>query len=106
MGMRDLERVQHARGEGGGISQISRSQMLEKQSRERALKAPIMRGHRGGKDQDLNSLIESGARGKTESGINRVRIPFSKGFQYSVRPEIRITGDIDKRRDTTAGPTQ
>jgi transcription factor SPN1 len=51
-------------------------------------------------------LIQSGAKGKTESGINRVRIPYSKGFQYSVRPENRITGDMDKRRDTTAGPSQ
>lgn len=103
--MRDLQRVQHSRG-GGGLSQISRSHMLEEQSRERASKAPVMRGHRGGKDQDLNSLIQSGAKGKSESGINRVRIPFSKGFQYSVRPENRVTGDFDKRRDTTAAPTQ
>jgi len=103
--MRDLERVQHSRGDGG-LSQISRGHMMEAQSRERALKAPVMRGHRGGKDQDLNSLIQSGTRGKTESGINRVRIPYSKGFQYSVRPENRVAGDFDKRRDTTAGPTQ
>jgi len=102
--MRDLRRVQHTRGDGG-LSQISRSHMMEEQSRERALKAPIMRGHRGGKDQDLNSLIKSGTKGKIESGINRVRIPFSKGFQYSVRPENRVTGDFDKRRDTTAGPS-
>jgi len=103
--MRDLERVQHSRGDGG-LSQISRVHMMEEQSRERAMKAPVMRGHRGGKDQDLNSLIQSGAKGKTESGINRVRIPYSKGFQYSVRPENRIMGDIDKRRDTTAGPSK
>jgi len=103
--MRDLERVHHSRGDGG-LSQISRRHMMEEQSRERALKAPVKRGHRGGKDQDLNSLIQSGAKGKTESGINRVRIPYSKGFQYSVRPENRITGDMDKRRDTTAGPSQ
>jgi len=103
--MRDLERVQHSRGDGG-LSQISRGHLMEEQSRERALKAPVMRGHRGGKDQDLNSLIQSGAMGKTESGINRVRIPYSKGFQYSVRPENRVFGDSDKRRDTTAGPSQ
>ena len=103
--MRDLERVHHARG-GAGLSQISRNQMMEEQSRERAAKTPFVRGHRGGKDQDLNSLIQSGAKGKTESGINRARIPYSKGFQYSVRPENRVTGDFDKRRDTTAGPTQ
>jgi len=105
--MRDLARVQHSRGDGG-LSQISRAHMIEEQSRERALKNPIMRGHRGGKDQDLNSLIQSGAKGKTESGINRVRVPYSRGFQYSVRPENRITGDIDKRRDTTStgGPSK
>ncbi|VEU42350.1 unnamed protein product [Pseudo-nitzschia multistriata] len=102
--MRDLERVQHSRGDGG-LSQISRAHMMEEQSRERALKAPVMRGHRGGKDQDLNSLIQSGAKGKSESGINRVRIPYSRGFQYSVRPENRTMGDIDKRRDTS-GPSQ
>eukprot|EP00536_Pseudo-nitzschia_multiseries_P017627 jgi/Psemu1/225920/e_gw1.1689.11.1 len=102
--MRDLERVQHSRGDGG-LSQISRAHMMEEQSRERAAKAPVMRGHRGGKDQDLNSLIQSGTKGKTESGINRVRIPYSRGFQFSVRPENRTTGDIDKRRDIS-GPTQ
>jgi transcription factor SPN1 len=103
--MRDLERVQHSRGDGG-LSQISRGHMIEEQNRERALKAPVMRGHRGGKDQDLNSLIQSGSRGKTESGINRVRIPYSKGFQYSVRPENRVSGDFDKRRDINSGPSQ
>mmetsp|Transcript_20774 Transcript_20774/g.38817 ORF Transcript_20774/g.38817 Transcript_20774/m.38817 type:complete len:514 (+) Transcript_20774:46-1587(+) len=100
--MRDLERVQRG---GSGISQISRLHMMEEQSRERAAKAPVVRGHRGGRDQDLNSLIQSGAKGKTESGINRVRVPFSKGFQYQVRPENRVTGDVDKRR-ATGGPTQ
>ena len=99
--MRDLERVHR---EGKGISSISRVHMMEEQSRERAAKAPVMGGHRGGKDQDLNSLIKSGSKGKTESGINRVRVPFSKGFQYQVRPENKVTGDIDKRR-VTAGPT-
>jgi transcription factor SPN1 len=99
--MRDLERVQR---EGRGISSISRIHMMEEQSRERAAKAPVMGGHRGGRDQDLNSLIKSGAKGKTESGINRVRVPFSKGFQYSVRPENKVTGDVDKRR-MMGGPT-
>jgi transcription factor SPN1 len=99
--MRDLERVHR---EGKGISSISRVHMMEEQSRERAAKAPVMGGHRGGRDQDLNSLIKSGSKGKTESGINRVRVPFSKGFQYHVRPENKVTGDVDKRR-AMAGPT-
>lgn len=102
--MRDLERIHHARG-GGGLAQISRSNMMEQQMRENAAKAPVMGGHRGGRDQDLNSLIQSGSKGKTETGINRVRVPFSKGFQYSVRPENKVTGDVDKRR-AQGGPTQ
>ena len=103
--MRDLKRIEHSRG-AGGLSQISRHQAMEQQSRERAAKAPVMKSHRGGKGQDLNSLIRSGAQGKSETGLNRVRVPYSKGFQYSIRPENRVTGDVDKRRDTTQGPTQ
>jgi transcription factor SPN1 len=64
-----------------------------------------MKAHRGGKDQDLNSLIKSGSMGKTESGINRVRVPFSKGFQYTARPTNRVTGAVDKRR-AQGGATQ
>ena len=66
---------------------------------------PAPAKYRGGKDQDLNSLIASGSKGKSESGINRVRVPFSKGFQYSVRPQNRTAGVVDKRRQQT-GPTQ
>ncbi|KAG7366429.1 TFIIS helical bundle-like domain containing protein [Nitzschia inconspicua] len=100
--MRDLGRVDRT---GTGISQINRVHMMEEQDRERAAKPAIIRGHRGGKDQDLDSLIRQGVKGKTESGINRVRVPFSKGFQYSVRPENKVSGDVDKRR-LVGGPTQ
>ncbi len=92
--MRDLERVQHARG-GTGISQIARAQQLEQ---VKASVNPAKSAHRGGKDQDLNSLIASGSKGKAESGINRVRVPYSKGFQYSVRPQNRSAGVVDNRR--------
>jgi transcription factor SPN1 len=97
--MRDLERVHHARGDTG-LSAISRMQQRD-QTRQKA--APVAAAHhRGGKDQDLNSLIKSGSMGKTESGINRVRVPFSKGFQYTVRPANRTSGAIDMRRAPTA----
>jgi transcription factor SPN1 len=99
--MRDLERVQHARG-GTGISHIAR---IQKMNQVRTTANPAKSQHRGGKDQDLNSLITSGSKGKSESGINRVRVPFSTGFQYSVRPQDRTAGDVDKRRQQTA-PTQ
>ena len=92
--MRDLERVHHARG-ATGISQIARAHQMEQ---PKSSVNPSKAAHRGGKDQDLNSLIASGSKGKTESGINRVRVPYSKGFQFSVRPESRTTGDVDKRR--------
>lgn len=99
--MRDLERVHHSRG-ATGISQIARIQQMDQ---PKISVNPARATHRGGKDQDLNSLIASGSKGKTESGINRVRVPFSKGFQYSVRPENRTVGEVDKRR-VQAPPTQ
>ena len=94
--MRDLERVQHSRG-GAGLSGMARAKQPD-QSRQQHVPG-VTYAHRGGKDQDLNSLIKSGSKGKSESGINRVRVPFSKGFQYSVRPQDRVpTGVQDKRR--------
>jgi len=91
--MRDLERVQQSRG--SGISQIARLHQMEQ---AKATVNPAKSAHRGGKDQDLNSLIASGSKGKAESGINRVRVPYSKGFQFSVRPQNRAAGVVDKRR--------
>lgn len=99
--MHDLERVQHARG-ATGISQVARTQQM---SQARTSVNPAPAKYRGGKGQDLNSLINSGSKGKTESGINRVRVPFSKGFQYSVRPQNRTGGAVDNRRQVS-GPTQ
>jgi transcription factor SPN1 len=45
--------------------------------------------------QDLIATGKSSAASKQES--NRVRVPFSKGFQYSVRPQGR-TGDVADKR--------
>ena len=96
--MRDLERVHHARG-ATGLSGISR---MQQQGEVKQSVQPLVASHRGGKDQDLNSLIKSGSKGKSESGINRARVPYSKGFQYSVRPQDRVTGAVDKRRSGTS----
>ena len=99
--MRDLERVQHSRG-GAGLSGMARTKQTE-QAKQHV--PGVTFAHRGGKDQDLNSLIKSGSKGKSESGHNRVRVPFSKGFQYTVRPSDRVpTGVHDKRR--SPGPTK
>jgi hypothetical protein len=51
--MRDLGRVDRF---CTGLSQINRAHLMEEQVRERAARAPVIRGHRGGKDQDIDSL--------------------------------------------------
>jgi transcription factor SPN1 len=95
--MRDLERVHASRGEGG-LAGLARQHALA------TARTAEQVNSRGSNDQDLNSLIASGKMGGGESGINRVRVPFSKGFAFSVRPLAKTTGDVDKRM-TKAGPT-
>lgn len=99
--MRDLERVHHSRGATGlaGIARINQTGQANQQNAALNIKST----GRGGKDQDFESIIKSGSVGKTESGINRVRIPFSKGFHYSARPTNRTAGVMDKRRQA-GGP--
>ena len=86
--MRDLERVHASRGEGG-LAALSRQRVL--QTAQSAQKSAT-------NDQDLDSLIASGKqKSGGESGINRVRVPFSKGFSYSVRPSARDDSNSDRR---------
>jgi transcription factor SPN1 len=88
--MRDLARVHASRGEGSIVALSSR-QTQARMMQENSSKVV--------KEQDLDALITTGKRGEQESGINRVRVPFSKGFSYSVRPEDRvITGDEEPQR--------
>lgn len=89
--MRDLERVHHGRGEAG-IAGISRQQRHEKGRQEAAAKGPAVRGGR----KNVSSLIKSGKAKGADSGLNRVRVPYSTGFQYSVRPASRIEAKPDK----------
>jgi transcription factor SPN1 len=94
--MRDLKEFQESRG-GTGLAAIARINQIE-QAKHDVSKVAVASAHRGGKGQDLDSLIKKGSIGKSESGINRVRVPFSKGFQFTVRPEQRTSGAFDKRR--------
>ena len=89
--MRDLERVHAGRGESG-IAGISRMQMQEKNGTETAAKGPAVRGSR----KNIDSLIKSGQAKGQVSGLNRVRVPYSKGFQYTVRPTGRQVQTPDK----------
>jgi transcription factor SPN1 len=91
--MRDLERVHGSRGEGG-LAALSRQQMHATKMTQAA------KARSQGERQDIQSLITTGKKGGGESGITRVRVPFSKGFSYSVRPASQSTMEnpADKRR--------
>jgi transcription factor SPN1 len=53
---------------------------------------------RGKTEDDLDRIINSGATSARDLGNNRVRVPYSKGFQYTVRPESR-KGDVSDKRN-------
>lgn len=89
--MRDLERIHGSRG-ADGLAALSRQQQLVARQEERTKQQAS-----GADKQDLNSLIETGKKGGGKTGVNRVRVPFSKGFSYSVRPTARATGTPEKR---------
>jgi transcription factor SPN1 len=68
------------------------------QSRQRALHATVTAPREAAsnfavapsKEADLQSMITSGSRGASSADQgNRVRIPYSKGFQYTVRPTAK-----------------
>lgn len=90
--MRDLERVHGSRGTDG-LAALSRQQHVISQQKDR----DKQRATAHAANQDLNSLIESGKKGGPESGSNRVQVPFSRGFAFSVRPESRASASPEKR---------
>jgi transcription factor SPN1 len=97
--MRDLERVHNMRG-NDGLALLSRQhqELSRQQERESRQIGTVTQ------QQNLSSMIESGKKSGPESGINRVRVPFSKGFAFSVRPESRAPSVGEKRKDIRASP--
>mmetsp|Transcript_20426 Transcript_20426/g.37216 ORF Transcript_20426/g.37216 Transcript_20426/m.37216 type:complete len:569 (-) Transcript_20426:195-1901(-) len=102
--MRDLERAQAARGmaETGSLVGIARAQQFDAKQEERRRSGGgdgrRKSTGRGKNEDDLAQIITKGSKNASEAGNNRVRVPYSKGFQYSVRPENR-TGNIGDRRN-------
>lgn len=98
--MRELEHVHHSRGEGS-LAAIRRQQGAAASTANAAA--------RRDKPGDLKGIISSGKRGgdTIAASVNRVRVPFSKGFSYSVRPTAKAAGETDARRspakDTRGG---
>lgn len=100
--LRDLERAQMVRGmnEMGSLVGIARQQ-AQQASASGQKSAKAARGGRGGRaanEDDLAQIINTGSKNSTDIGNNRVRVPYSKGFQFSVRPADR-TGDVSDKRN-------
>eukprot|EP00574_Skeletonema_japonicum_P010948 CAMPEP_0201726282 /NCGR_PEP_ID=MMETSP0593-20130828/9362_1 /ASSEMBLY_ACC=CAM_ASM_000672 /TAXON_ID=267983 /ORGANISM="Skeletonema japonicum, Strain CCMP2506" /LENGTH=592 /DNA_ID=CAMNT_0048217755 /DNA_START=68 /DNA_END=1846 /DNA_ORIENTATION=- len=100
--LRDLERAQMVRGmnEMGSLVGIARQQAQQQQqsSGQKRAKARGGRGGRAANEDDLAQIINTGSKNSTDIGNNRVRVPYSKGFQFSVRPADR-TGDVSDKRN-------
>lgn len=104
--MHDLERAQRERAYNpeahGSLVGIARAQQLEVKQEEKRRSGGGGEGKvgRGVKTEDeLHQIINNeGSKSTREAGNNRVRVPFSKGFQYSVRPESR-KGDVSDKRN-------
>uniref|UniRef100_A0A7S3DRZ3 TFIIS N-terminal domain-containing protein n=1 Tax=Entomoneis paludosa TaxID=265537 RepID=A0A7S3DRZ3_9STRA len=101
--MKDLSRV--SREGTGGLSAIRRQ--ADFQSQAEARQAQMRQTERGGKHSNLQSIIASGKKGNMDgpASSNRVRVPFSKGFAFSVRPDSKAdAGDMPKGRSAPGAP--
>uniref|UniRef100_A0A7S2AA44 TFIIS N-terminal domain-containing protein n=1 Tax=Trieres chinensis TaxID=1514140 RepID=A0A7S2AA44_TRICV len=83
--MHDLEKAQAMRRGGGGLLAYAQAQAAETEMQDRAGSSA--------KGQDLSSVIAQGTKSAGDIGNNRVRVPYSKGFRFTVRPNDRV-GDI------------
>jgi len=84
--MKDLERVQSERREAGVVLSYQQRNAASSRSANDD-RASASAG--GTAVEDINSIFKKGfkSKGAIDLGNNRVRIPYSKGFQFSVRPE-------------------
>jgi transcription factor SPN1 len=102
--MRDLASVQSVRIRKQGLTTYSRASM---NADEEDQVESSSHGIRNSEDRDIGAVLSKGVKQARDLGRNRVRIPVSKGFQYSVRPsdvtgnvadkKTRISNDGDKR---------
>lgn len=99
--MRDLQSAQSSRRREGGLTAISRAYAVaneeeeasaaQSQKRSKSSKRGLMHG------DDIGDVISNGVKQGRDSGKNRVRIPYSKGFHYTVRPSD-VTGDVSDKK--------
>lgn len=92
--MKDLQHAQSTRREPQGLSSMA----AMRQTPKTAPAAPK------GRRQDIQSLIASGKTGNQKEGTNRVRVPYSNGFQFTVRPQSKTGNVADKRMVRSGQP--
>lgn len=94
--MKDLDRV-HAlrRRSNGGLAGV----VARHQASLRLDQHSYLRGDAEcrGKEKDLSSIISRTVRTARDLGNNRVRVPYSKGFQYTIHPS-NLYGNVADRR--------
>ena len=87
--MKDLARVK--RRPTSGLTAYARA---ASSPREQQSQSSIKKDDNDG---DLGDVISSKVKQGRDAGKNRVRIPYSKGFQYTVRPSD-VTGDVTDKK--------
>jgi transcription factor SPN1 len=98
--MRDLERV--TRGDTGLAALSRQHYMTEQQAIQKLTSSSNAKGKEsmsraliahGRSPDDLKALIagQASTGKKLEAGVNRVRVPYSKGFAFQVRPTGRTS---------------
>lgn len=94
--MRDLEHVHASRSQAGGLAAMASARAQSGEAR----------ASRGMDERDVQDIITTGSRGtgSKEAG-NRVRVPFSKGFMFTVRPQSK-SGDVTDKRMSQGAPTK
>lgn len=90
--MRDLAKAQQSRRLNTGLTGFARSQASYEVDRK-----PRSPSKKSAMDGDIGTAISKGVKQARDMGKNRVRIPYSKGFQFTVRPSD-IQGDITDKK--------
>mmetsp|Transcript_28579 Transcript_28579/g.84148 ORF Transcript_28579/g.84148 Transcript_28579/m.84148 type:complete len:559 (-) Transcript_28579:144-1820(-) len=98
--MRDLEKAHSIRANRAemGIAGYARAAAVGQ-----AGASPGRDESRGRGRRDVSSIISGGDKSAKDSVNNRVRVPFSKGFQFTKRPVNRMAGDARDNSTVMAG---
>lgn len=94
--MKDLHNAQSYQRTNIGLAGISRARAIEDAASVKYSQNEASR--RKSKGKDLGSIMSKGTKASAGSGKSRVSVPYSKGFQFTVRPEDK-KGDVSDRKN-------